>query len=276
MNVISHERRQSGHSPMSAGSHSKRISLRWRDRVSQRGFTLIELMVALLIGMLITGAMIVNYASLRRTFGLHDGMAQLQDSQRLILTMMSSTLQQAGYYANPAADTRDSALPAGATAVWAGATPGSALTVGQAVVGIGDGTGSGAGSDGVAVRFQTALGDGLMNCRGGTLPAGGPATEVWINTYQINGQNELTCSVNGDAPVPLVANVRRMRIEYGVDFDGNGSKDSYLPASVVTSSGRWNAIHSIRLSFELLDPAAPTPTPVPAMLIQLIDLKNLQ
>ena len=261
---------------MSAGSHAKRAGRRRRDGTSQRGFTIIELMVALLIGMLITGAMVVNYASLRRTFGLHDGMAQLQDSQRLILTLMSTTLQQAGYYANPAADTRESALPAGATAAWAGVTPGSALAAGQAVVGIGDGTGSGAGSDGIAVRFQTAIGDGLMNCRGGTLPVGGAAAEVWINTYQINGQNELTCSVNGDAPVPLVSNVRRMRIDYGVDFDGNGSNDTYLPASVVTSSSRWSSVHSIRLSFELLDPAAPTPTPVPTMLVQLIDLKNLQ
>ena len=98
-------------------------------------------------------------------------------------------------------------------------------------------TSGGAASDGVAVRFQASSGDGLMNCLGGTHPGGGAAAEVWINTYQINGQNELTCSFNGATPVPLAANVQRMRIEYGVDFDGNGSNDSYLPASVVTASG---------------------------------------
>lgn len=246
-----------------------------RRRTTQQGFSILELMVALLIGMLITGAMVVNYASLRRTFGLHDGMAQLQDSQRLILTLMSTTLQQAGYYTNPSVDTRISALPGAASVAWAGGTPPSTLAAGQAVIGIGNGTGTGAASDGVAVRFQASSGDGLMNCLGGTHPGGAAAAEVWINTYQINGQNELTCSFNGATPVPLAANVQRMRIEYGVDFDGNGSNDSYLPASVVTASGRWDSVHSIRLSFQLLDPAAATPTPVPTMLVQLVDLKNL-
>lgn len=245
-----------------------------RARSAQRGFSIIELMVALLIGLLITGAMVINYASLRRTFGLHDGMAELQASQRLILTLMTSTLQQAGYYPNPATDTRSSALPAGATVAWAGANPPSTFAAGQSVVGIGNGSGSGAASDGVAVRFQTAAGDGLMNCLGGTHPAGGGAPVVWVNTYQVNDQDELTCSVNGAAPVILVANVRRLRIEYGVDLDGNGGADSYLPASLVTASARWGSVHSIRLSLQLLDPAAATPTPLPNMVLQMVDLKN--
>lgn len=242
----------------------------------QHGFSIIELMVALLIGMLITGAMVVNYASLKRTFGVHDGMAQLQDTQRLILTLMTTTLQQAAYYSNPATDTRAAALPGGTTAAWTGGTPPSSFAAGQGVIGIGNGTGTGAASDGIAVRFQAAPGDGLMNCLGGTNPAGAGANVTWVNTYQVNGQNELTCSVNGATPVPLAANVSRLRIEYGVDFDGNGSNDSYLPASVVTSSGRWGAVQSIRLSFQLLDPTAATPTPLPTMLLQLVDLKNLQ
>lgn len=247
-----------------------------RRRVAQGGFSIIELMVALLIGLLITGAVVVNYASLRRTFGIHDGMAQLQASQRLILTLMTSTLQQAGYYANPSVDTRMTALPAGATAAWAGSSPASTFTAGQSLVGIGDGTGSGASSDAVSVRFQSAAGDGLMNCLGGTQPVGASAPIVWVSTYQINAQDELTCSVNGATPVALVANVRRMRIEYGVDFDGNGTTDSYLPASLVSAGSRWGAVHSIRLTFQLLDPAATTPTPLPTMVLQLVDLKNLQ
>ena len=258
-----------------ATGHVRSSRLASRASVSQRGFSILELMVALLIGMLITGTMIVNYAGLRRTFGLHDGMAQLQDSQRLILTLMSTTLQQAGYYANPLIDTRVSALPAGTSAVWAGSASPSAMGAGQAVVGIGDGTGTGAASDGIAVRFQAASGDGLMDCLGRIHPGGSAPPAVWINTYQVNGQNELTCSVNGGTPVALAANVRRMRIEYGVDLDGNGRSDSYLPASVVTAAGRWDAVHGVRLGFQLLDPAATPPTPVPTMLLQLVDLKNL-
>ena len=243
-------------------------------RSRQRGYSLIELMVALLIGMLITGAMIINHASLKRTYGVHDGLAQLQDTQRLILTLMTTTLQQAAYYANPAGDTRAAALPTGASAAWAGGTPPSAFGAGLGIVGIGNGAGVGAGSDGIAVRFQSAPGDGLINCVGGTNPVGAGANVTWVNLYQVNAQNELTCSVNGAAPVLLAANVRQLRIEYGVDMDANGSNDTYLPATVVTSAGRWGAVQSIRLSFQLLDPIATTP--LPTMLLQLVDLKNLQ
>ena len=241
----------------------------------QGGFTLPELMIALLIGMLITGALITHYEGMRRTFSAQDGMAQLQDSQRLILTMTTTTLHLAGYYVNPGLVTRTGALPAGATVLWTSLGGSSTLDAGQGIVGAGNGTGTGAASDAVAVRYQTGSGDGLMNCLGGVNPAASGTPAVWINVYEVNAANELTCSVNGAPPVPLVGNVQQMQIQYGLDQDADGSTDAYLPASVVTTANRWSDVHSARLSLVLLDPLAATPTAVPARLVQLIDLKNM-
>ena len=244
-------------------------------RRDQRGFGLAELMVTLVIGMLIMGAMVLNYSSLRRTFGLQDGMAQVQDAQRMILTMLTTTVQQAGYFTTPATETRATALPTGAAVSWTGNAP-STLVAGQGVIGIGDGSGTGASSDGIAIRYQTAAGDGIMNCLGGSLAAGASAPQLWTNIYQINANNELTCSVNGAAPVTLVGNVQRMQIQYGIDLDGDGSADSYLPANIVTAGGRWADVQSVRFTFRLFDPAETTPTLLPAALVQLVDLKNFQ
>ena len=43
---------------------------------------------------------------------------------------------------------------------------------------------------------------------------------------------------NGDAPVPLTSNVVNLKFQYGVDSDGDGALDTWVPAG---TSGPWSA-----------------------------------
>src|SRR5580693_4623245 len=72
-----------------------------RTHIRHRGFTLIELMIALLIGIFLLGALLTIVQTNRTVFGDQNKMAQLQDAERMALTMMSDVIQSAAYFPTP-------------------------------------------------------------------------------------------------------------------------------------------------------------------------------
>ncbi|MBS0428187.1 MAG: PilW family protein [Proteobacteria bacterium] len=239
-------------------------------RLEQAGLTLVELMVAILIAIFMTMAVGTIYLNIKRTFNAQNGFSQLQDSERLALTMLTTTVQSAGYFVNPLVNTAQSAMPAGTVTTSDGAT--SAFTApAQAIVGSGDGTGTGASSDTLSVQYQTASGDGLMNCQGGTNTSG--AAVVWTNRFAVNANHELTCALDTGAATPLIGNVFAMHVLFGVDTDGDGNVDSYLPASAI-SAGTWSNVYTAQISLQFLDSTQAIARPLPHPLVQTIELMN--
>src|ERR1700722_20229317 len=97
----------------------------------QRGFTMVELMVALLIGLFLLGGLLTLVQDNRRTFSSQSQMAQLQDSERLAMSMMTDVIQQAGYFPDP---TNNSAIST-MLATTLPAPYGGTLLAGQAMYG---------------------------------------------------------------------------------------------------------------------------------------------
>jgi type IV pilus assembly protein PilW len=64
---------------------------------SERGFTLLELMVALSIGMVVVGAGLAGYVVTGRTARLQATLADMNESAQIGLTLLARELQQAGY-----------------------------------------------------------------------------------------------------------------------------------------------------------------------------------
>lgn len=62
----------------------------------QKGLTLIELMISLLIGLVVTGVVIQVFVSNRVTFQLQEGMSKVQESGRLSLQYLTRELREAG------------------------------------------------------------------------------------------------------------------------------------------------------------------------------------
>lgn len=213
----------------------------------QWGYSLIELMVAILIGLFLLGGVLTLMQDNRRTFTNQNQLSQLQDTERLVMTMITDVIQSAGYYPNPAS--YNSAAFFTATAP---------LAAGQAVTGTYNASAPG---DTITVRYATIGGDNILNCSGGSNTDAFPTTHVYVNQFSIvNGQLICTLTVDGAAlPNYTLAgvstvtgpqsngaqtlSVSNLTILYGVNTSGSGnSVDTYMTADQVTAAAKWNSI----------------------------------
>lgn len=255
----------------------------------QRGLTLVELMVAMVISMLLLAGLVTIFASMRTSFSTTKELNQLVNQQRLATTVMADSLANAGYY--PLTNrtvagqyqTPTAAFPASATAVTInGATVSlNFATDGQVVYGTGGVT---TGSrDVIAVRMMTIANASPLNCQGGV----NTTTTLYrvINVFWVDpSKNQLECTVitnDGSGPtssaMPLVGGqqlpvpgtvyggVESLIALYGVDTTGSGSIDRYMSADTLNSSAGdicpdpttglgasspcWPYVRSIRVDF---------------------------
>src|SRR5208282_1564435 len=79
---------------------------------AQRGFTLIEILVALTIGLFLLGALLIIVQTNRAVFGNQSQLAQLQDAERMAMTVMADVIQSAGYFPDPTTNTLTTTLTA--------------------------------------------------------------------------------------------------------------------------------------------------------------------
>lgn len=75
------------------------LERRDRRRLPARGFSLVELMVALTLGLIVTGAIIATFVSVHSASKDTAGVAELADNGRIALDLMQQTLRSAGYMA---------------------------------------------------------------------------------------------------------------------------------------------------------------------------------
>ncbi|WP_296227887.1 PilW family protein [Ralstonia sp. UBA689] len=205
--------------------------MRWAHR--QAGTSLVEILIAMAIALFILGGVVVMFMNMQKTFTNQDQLAQLQDNERLALTILTNTVQSAGYFPNPLVNTAVTALPGA-----------SGVAAGQAILGT-SGTGTGSNSDTLTTQFAAASGDGVMNCLGQTNTSAGQL--AYINTLSISANNELQCSVNGQAAVPLVSGVSAFSVLYGTDTNNDGNNDAYLTAAQVTAGNFWPSVHTVQV-----------------------------
>lgn len=244
-----------------------------KPAAGQAGFTLIELMVAIALALFIVAGLSVLFVNMKITFTSQDQQAQVQDSQRLAMTMLTTTIQSAGYFIDPINNTQASALPASTV----NNPDGTSFSASQGIGGTSGTVGPSGSSDTLNVRYQTASGDGVMNCLGGNNPSTSTSSVVWVNSFSVNASNELTCAVNGGTAVALVSNVAQMNLVYGVDTSGDGAVDTYLSASAITSANLWGNVHSAKLTLrfvDLIDSRAGAVVALPQPWIQTVSLMN--
>ncbi|KWW34055.1 PilW family protein [Cupriavidus metallidurans] len=220
-----------------------------RTRSRQAGVSLVEIMVAMIIGLFMLLALSTLFLNFRGTFRDQDQLAQLQDNERLALTMFSTTIQSAGYFPDPVNNVVTGALP-----LSTGNTYGD-FAAGQAVVGT---SGANGASDTLTARFMTANGDGILNCQGQSNTSG--ANVVYVNSFAVNVNNELTCAINGGAAVPLVSGVTGFSVLYGTDTANGGNVDQYLSAAAVTAAGYWPQVRTAKVTVTFANPYATQPS----------------
>jgi type IV pilus assembly protein PilW len=206
----------------------------------ERGFTLLELLIAMTIGIFLLGALLVIVQTNRTVFGNQNKLSQVQDGERMALTMMSDVIQSAGYFPDPTVNTQASAFPA---FIPFGATEAISGTYSAAVPG-----------DRISVRYVTAGGDNILNCSGQSNPVGS-LTAQFVNEFKVLG-GQLVCTMNG-TQYNLVSGVTNLTVLYGVKSSvtlPTNDVDTYMTAQDVTDNLLWSRVINVLIKLTFTNP----------------------
>jgi type IV pilus assembly protein PilW len=211
----------------------------------QRGLSLISLMIALLIGTFLLAGLFTVWFQTRTTFKTQNQMAQVQENQRMALTILGNTVETAGYY--PVAANYGT-TPPNPLYTQANVFPVTApfTVVGQSVYG----THSGTTNDTLEVRFMADNLSNTLDCMGQT----DTIDTLVTNTFQIDANNNLTCSVNGKTALPIIPNIKSFTVLYGVSTTHDNSVTEYLTADQVTANALWGFVQSLSIQLTFLNP----------------------
>jgi type IV pilus assembly protein PilW len=231
-------------------------------RVAQRGFTLIEILIALLIGLFLLGALLAIVQANRHAFFDQSQLGQLHDSERMAMSLMADVIQSAGYFPDPTSNTSGLLIAGPAP------SPAPAFIAGQAITGVAGTTPPGAS---ITVRYVTAPNDGILNCSG--LSNTGATNVVYVSTFKVMG-GQLVCIMNGQqfnlvsgiGNSTTTSGITNMKVLYGVKANtaatGN-NVDSYLTADLMTSTN-WNSVISVVITLTFTNPLYTGTAPQPA------------
>lgn len=217
---------------------------------TQSGFTLVELMIAIVIGLFLVGGLLTLVQAMKRTSVSQSGMSQLQENERMAMQLLTDVIQSTGYFPLTSASLTNTAQ-----SIFTVAAP---FTVaGQSIVGTGT-FGAAAPGNTITVRYQTTGADNVISCNGGTSTVG---TAMFVNTFSVDNKGNLSCllTINGaaQAAMPLISGLTNMQIVYGVQTNtgvSTSSVDTYLDAPAVTAGAYWTAVKSAKVTLTFVNP----------------------
>jgi type IV pilus assembly protein PilW len=236
-------------------------------RAAHQGFTLLELMIAMTIGLFLSGALVTVVQTNKRVFLNQNQLEQMQDGQRMAMTLMADVIQSAGYFPQPWANTLSGTLIA------SGSFANSQSITGQYV--------AAAPGDSISVRYMTAPQDGILNCSGtSNTNAVGGANILYVNTFAVVA-NQLQCTDQNGIVYTLVSGVTKLSVLYGVNTSGSGNNvDTYMNATQVTNAPNpsyWQNVVSVQISLTFTNPlyvAAGQGQPQTIIVQRFVDVMN--
>ncbi len=189
-------------------------------RKHQAGLSLVEMMVALAVGLLLTVSVSTILSGSLQIFRMQGENARIQESSRFLMDTLGRQITQAGY---AAISTDYSDLKLGFT--------GTPISGEHGVVATRTGERKN-GSDYLAVSF-----DANADCLGNASSSGTVRNEFFLNANE-----ELVCASGGGTPEVLADGVEAFQVLYGVDADGDYSVERYdaQPAD-------WSQVRTVRV-----------------------------
>lgn len=238
--------------------------------MQQGGFSLVELMISMVIGLIVLACVASVFLGSRQTFRTQDSMGQIQESGRFLNYLMFPYVRQAGFLPEPLIQTNPTEHFRGNWQQILGSENG--FFDEERITGISDARPD---SDALLVSYAGSP-TRLRTCLGGTIGETEVAASVfYISLPDDSGVSSLHCGVavfasaaglglQTDAanPIaiqssqPLIYGVQDMQILYGVDTDPTDDHsilpgqsglfpNQYRTASLVED---WTRVVSLRLS----------------------------
>ena len=227
-------------------------------RFDNSGFALIEILVALGIGLVVVGAVLASYLSNAQTGRFQSAVAQMDEDAQIGLRILTRELLMAGY-AMPIsmnADTRVFNQSYEGRAVF-GCDKGfsAAPSANPSTCAISGGAPS------IEIAYEVDLYNSVVSNGKGTDCAGVavPASQngITFNRYGVGssteGRSELRCS-SGSSTIPLVDNVERLQFWYG---QSDGGASPQLIRYTQASDADFSRVMSVRVCLLMRSSEAP-------------------
>lgn len=201
-------------------------------RNRQRGLSLVELLVAMVLGLLLTAGALEMMLSSRNLYRTTDSLSRIQENGRFALDFLNRGINMAGYKTSNVDGNEQVFRNCGDTSCSA--------------------DGSGADSDRIAA-VQTADSANTQDCVGNAVEEEDAFANVYyvdvvdgISALYCRGYNLTDSGWNGNAQ-PLVDGVEAMQVLYGIDdADAVGRQvEKYVSATNVAD---WSQINTVRIA----------------------------
>ncbi|MFI8744900.1 PilW family protein [Pseudomonas sp. NPDC077186] len=254
----------------------------------QRGLSIVELLVALVISMLLLTGVVQVFFSSKQTYASNEAASRLQENGRFALEFIAQSARHAGYVeaANSMADTPSPiAAPGNAICIDSNTCSSDGDSNAQTLA---------ARSDGISFALQPRIQNGARRDCIGASGSGASAindTDIIINRFVIIDANpnngelhpSLGCHsrnlrgswVTGAAPQRLIDGIDALEVQYGISTTNDKSSvNQYVSATRVTQLGKWNEVLAIRIAV-LANSIDPVDPPAPARQYVLLDAEPI-
>ncbi len=210
------------------------------------GFTLVELMVAMTIGLILLAGVGQIFASNKQAYRYNESLSELQDNGNFAIQFITGQLANAGRIPNPWVAVRSAGDPKNWGLIESQVYPAANLPI--------SGTEGGAGSDSLImnVAYPNNIATPPTDCAGNAIPAPGnfisPVSPNFgiTNTVAIatgaSGRSALFC--NG---VEIIEGVENLQVMYGVDTDADRLVDRYFNIGQVPAANLRD-IYTVRVA----------------------------
>lgn len=188
-------------------------------RNKQEGMTLIEILVALVLGIALIASVLSIFVSSNKSSRMLEGMSRMQENGRFALNFIGRDIRSTGHRARITGIT-----------VCLNDKSGAAI----------DGTNDlGTNSSDTLILQQSSCDL--------------PQTIIYSIANGTSGRRSLFRNDNGNNQ-ELIEDVDDMQIEYGADTDNNGAPDYFVPAGTGTASLDMSQVVSVRVALVVKTP----------------------
>jgi type IV pilus assembly protein PilW len=197
----------------------------YRSSYQQKGLTLVEIMVALLLGLFVLGGIMQIFSNSKQTYKMQEALSRLQENGRFAMDFLGRDIRMADFRSC------STALPL--------LDPANGNKWGVT------------GSNGVedATNHASDAPDSITLRWTDTSPCLAPSVTT---TYTV--ATGLQQSINGAAAVQMIEGMENMQITYGVDSDGDTVPNYYAPAGTgagTVTPALMGSVYSVRVSILL-------------------------
>lgn len=211
-------------------------------KMNQAGLSLIELMIAMLVGIFLLAGITSSYVSSKNASVKRNQVSVLEDNGRLALEIISRSLEHSGYMSDGGAivpfTTDPASIPSGGTCPDA-----SLKVINKSIIKMTANDASAVG-DTISISFQ---GDNNLStdCTGNVLPAG-CETKIYNSFFVDAATNKLNCSGSRSAKAEVIADgVENIQFLYGKG--DTGQVVQYVNSAAI-AAGSWGNIVSVQVA----------------------------